>query len=93
MPEEKVVYKDAIKNLLDAFRARIGPRVRERMRAEAGVDENELKPSYRLAMHDAVVKILAEELYPGRPLDEATYEVGRAMLDNYERARFKVSWS
>src|SRR5687767_9369501 len=85
MPDEKVVYKDAVTNLLDAFRARIGPRIRERLRVEAGIEETALKPRYPLELHDAAVKILSEELFPGRPFDEATYEVGRGMLSHYGR--------
>jgi len=86
MPDEKVVYKEAVTNILDAFRARVGPKIRERLRAEAGIDEGALKPRYPLAAHDAMVKILSEELFPGRPFDEATYEVGRAMLNHYGRS-------
>lgn len=83
MPEEKVVYKEAIQNILDANRARLGPRIRDRLRSEAGIEEGALKPSYGVPTHDAVVKILAQELHPGQPLDTALYEVGRAMLNNY----------
>ena len=86
MPDEKVVYKEGITNFLEAFRPRLGPRIRERLRSEAGVDESTLKPRYPLASHDAVVKILAEELHPGTPYDSATYDVGRALLNHYGRS-------
>jgi uncharacterized protein (TIGR02265 family) len=85
MPDDKVVYKEAITNLLEANRARLGPKIRERLRAEAGVDEAALKPSYPIPTHDKVVKILGEELHPGRPQDEQDYEIGRSMMNNYGR--------
>ncbi len=85
MPDEKVVYKDAITNILDANKGRLTPRIRERMKAEAGVDDAALKPTYPIPAHDLVVKILGQELFPGRTPDDATYEVGRAMLNSYGR--------
>jgi uncharacterized protein (TIGR02265 family) len=83
--EEKLIYREGITNLLDSVRARLGPKVRERLRVEAGIDESALKPSYPLGAHDSAVKVLAEELYPGKPMDDATYEVGRGLMANYGR--------
>ncbi|MBK7861073.1 MAG: DUF2378 family protein [Archangiaceae bacterium] len=85
MADEKLHNRDAVINMLEANRARLGPRIRERLRNEAGIDEAALKPNYSLAEHDAMVKVFAEELYPGRPLEEATFEVGRSLLANYGR--------
>ncbi len=83
--DDKVVYKEGITNILAAFRSRVGPKIRERLRAELGIDEQALKPSYPLATHDAMVKLLGQELFTGQPLDTATYEVGRAMLNHFGR--------
>lgn len=85
MPDERVVYKDSITNLLDAHRPRFTHRIRERLRVEAGIDEAALKASYSILTHDLLVKILAEELHPGLSFDESTYEVGRELSKSYGR--------
>jgi uncharacterized protein (TIGR02265 family) len=82
---DKRMDKEAFTNLFDAMRSRLNPRSLERMRTEVGVDDKALAPFYPLEKYHHVIKVIAEELYPGRPMDDASYEVGRTLITNYER--------
>ena len=78
---EKRVYKDGITPTLDGVRARLHPALHERLRAEAGFDEARPSKDYPLATFDAVVKLLAAELFEG---DEA--RLGVAVLERYQHS-------
>ena len=82
---EHLVYKEGIATVLDAVRARLTPRILSRLQAEAGIDATASRPSYSLASLNALTRVLAEELYRGLPVDEATYQLGIACLKHYER--------
>src|SRR5690348_3377529 len=80
---EPVVYKDAVFSIVDGFRKELTPRMRARLLEEAGVDEAAPKPAYKPSAQDATIKIFSEELYPGRPPEEATFELGRKAMKRY----------
>jgi uncharacterized protein (TIGR02265 family) len=82
-PAEKIVFREALISTIDSVRSKFTPRVRERLLGEAGVDDKVSRPSYPLATSDAVTRILAEELFPGRSLDDATFQLGLVSLRHY----------
>ncbi len=81
---ERLVYREGIATVLDAVRPRLNPRIVSRLQAEAGIDAAASRPSYPQASLDALTRILAEELYRGLPVDEATFQLGVACLKHYE---------
>ena len=83
MGAEPLVYTDTIKNILTAVEGKVSPRIVERLQREAGVDVKALAASYPLRAHDAMVKVLAEELYPTKSIDEATHELGVSLMARY----------
>src|SRR5262245_4320575 len=78
---EKLVYRDGITPTLEGVRARLSPKLHERMRVEAGFDEGSARREYPLATFDAIVKLLATELFQG---DEA--RLGVAVLERYQHS-------
>lgn len=80
---EKVVFREGITSTIDTVRGRLTPRALERLKAEAGFDENERKPSYPLAALDATIKVLAEEFFRAPTLEQSTFELGRAAMKRY----------
>jgi len=68
---------------IDTVRSRLTPRIKARLLSEAGVDEKVSKPSYPFDSLNAVTRVLAEELFPGRSIDEATFELGLLSLKTY----------
>lgn len=83
MSVEPLVYKDTIQNILTVVEGKLSPRIVERLQREALIDVNALAASYPLKAHDAMVKVLSEELYPTKSIDEATYELGMSMMGRY----------
>jgi uncharacterized protein (TIGR02265 family) len=81
--ETRVVYREGISALLASVRARFTPRVRQRLLAECGVDEKALAPSYPWTVLDQIQEVLCQELWPGVPMDQATFELGRQALVHY----------
>jgi uncharacterized protein (TIGR02265 family) len=76
MALEQVVFDETLENLLRAYRKRLTPALTDRLKA-IGVDPTaKLKPQYPRAVHDHIVKLLADEYHPGKSTDAATYEVG-----------------
>ncbi len=89
------VYKESISNILSAVEKRLSPKILERLKKDAGIEPAALKPAYPLKTQDAMIKVLAEELYPGKHPDVATYELGTTLMARYSenvlgRAMFSV---
>jgi uncharacterized protein (TIGR02265 family) len=80
---DNVVYKEAITSTLDAVRSQLTPRIRERLKAEAGFNIDAMSPTYPLTVLDETIRVLSEEFFGGRAPDEATYELGRVALKRY----------
>ncbi len=80
---DKIVYRDGIVTTIDTVRARLSPRTWQRLASEAGVDEKVSRPSYPFETLNAVIRVLAEELFPGRSIDDATFELGLLSLKTY----------
>ncbi|MBL8958140.1 MAG: DUF2378 family protein [Myxococcaceae bacterium] len=80
---EKIVYREGISTTIDTVRARLTPRTWERLKTEAGIDEKVSKPSYPIATFDNVTRVLADELFPGRSIEDASFQLGLLALKTY----------
>jgi uncharacterized protein (TIGR02265 family) len=75
MPEA-LVTDQTIDNLLRPYRNRLLPNVVRRLSA-LGVDANgKLLPTFLRPVQDETIRVLAEEYYPGQPMDVSTRQVG-----------------
>ncbi len=81
---EEVVYDSTVEGL---FKRALGERFslhsKQRLK-DAGLDlDGKLQARYPRLKYYQFVRIAAEELYPGKPLEEAHYELGRAFIDGF----------
>lgn len=80
---EMVVFASAYESLKRALGDALDPAARERFRAH-GVDlSGRLQVAYPYQTWLESLKVAAELLAPGAPIDEATYVVGRRILESY----------
>lgn len=85
MADEFLVFEQTVEALLRAAEGRLGAAGKERLRA-AGLDvERKLKPSYPFHAWMEFIRIVAEELYPGEPLEEAARKVGEAYVAGFRQ--------
>lgn len=84
LDEPKVVFESTIDGLfLRALAGRITPRCKERLRG-AGLDlDRKLLPAYEFEKWMRVLRIAAEEVYPGERLDRAMFLLGERMVDGF----------
>jgi len=83
---EELVFDSTVEGLFKrALGARFSPRSKQRLKG-AGLDlDGPLQSRYPRVKYYELVKIAAEELYPGRSLEEAHYELGRAFFDGFQQ--------
>src|SRR5512140_827762 len=83
---EEVVYDSTVEGLFKrALGERFSLRSKQRLK-DAGLDlDGKLQSRYPRLKYYELVRIAAEELYPGKPLDEAYYELGRAFFDGFQQ--------
>ena len=80
---QMVVFSSAYESLQRALGPALDASARERFRAQ-GVDlAGRLMVAYPYETWIESVRLAAELLAPGAPLDEATYVVGRRILESY----------
>ena len=81
---DKVVFDHTIEGLfIRGLGSRLSPRARQRLK-EAGVDvDKRLLPAYPFNTWMTSLRIAAEELHPGEPLDQAMRKVGEAFIHGY----------
>lgn len=82
---EEVVFDSSVEGL---FRRALGrqmtPRCRARLK-EAGLDlETKLRPKYPRTKYYEFVNIAAEELFPGKPREQAHDALGRSFVDGFQ---------
>jgi uncharacterized protein (TIGR02265 family) len=80
---EKLVHLDALASTIDPFRAQLTPRIRDRLKTEAGFDDSATSATYPMAALDGTIRVISEEFFKGLKPDQATYELGRATLKRY----------
>ncbi|XXF79514.1 DUF2378 family protein [Myxococcaceae bacterium GXIMD 01537] len=84
MADELLVFEQTIEALFHrALNGRLTPVCKARLR-EAGLDvDQKPRPAYSLDAWMTCIRIAAEELYPGEPLDQATFKLGQAYIEGF----------
>jgi uncharacterized protein (TIGR02265 family) len=84
MADELLIFEQTIEALfVRALNGKLTPECKARL-LQAGLDvDQKLKPAYAFRSWMKFIRIVAEELYPGQPLEEATFELGVAYIDGY----------
>lgn len=82
--EERLVYIQVVEGLLQhGLRGRISPRLRLRLR-QAGIDvDRPLMPAYPVTQWMHCLRIVAEESWPGVPLEQAFRNLASAHVEGY----------
>lgn len=82
-PYRRIIFGNTLAGLYQEVRAGLSPAAHDRLR-EVGVDfRRPLLPAYPAGTFARVVQVMAEELDPGVPRDEALRRMGRRVLDGY----------
>lgn len=84
MADELLIFEQTIEALfVRALGSRLTPDCKARLR-QAGLDvDQKLKPAYPFQSWMAFIRIAAEELYPGVPLEEGTFKLGEAHIEGF----------
>ncbi|HLM43450.1 MAG TPA: DUF2378 family protein, partial [Myxococcaceae bacterium] len=84
MADELLIFEQTIEALfVRALGGRLTPDCKARLR-EAGLDvDQKIKPAYSLKSWMTFIRIAAEELYPGMPLEESTFKLGEAYIEGF----------
>ena len=84
MTGDKLVYAGTVEALfLKALENRLTPACRLRLR-EAGLDlEQKLTPTYTLEQWKLFLRIAADHIYAGMPIEAAYYSLGERFIDGY----------
>ena len=84
MADELLVFEQTIEAVfVRALHGRLPPSCKERLR-QAGLDlDRKLRPAYPFAEWMAFLRITAEELYPGEPLETGAFKIGEACIDGF----------
>lgn len=84
MADELLVFEQTIEALfVRALGSRLTPDCKARLR-DAGLDvDQKIKPAYSLKSWMAFIRIAAEELFPGVPLEESTFKLGEAYMEGF----------
>jgi uncharacterized protein (TIGR02265 family) len=84
MSHEKLVYAGTIEALFQrALENRLTPACRMRLR-EAGLDlEQKLSPTYTLEQWRQFLRVAADHIYAGMPVEAAYYSLGERFIDGY----------
>lgn len=83
--EKRLVFAHAMEGLFEkALKGRLTDRIRERVKAEAGVDlSRKFDPGYPFPRWEKCLVVVSEELFPSLPPDEALEEVGVLLTHGY----------
>ena len=82
--EQRVVFGNTFEGLYRFVSPSLGQGHAERLRAAAGVDfTKQLHPAYPAEAFVAVVREMAQQLYPAEPEAERLRRVGRAVLEGW----------
>jgi uncharacterized protein (TIGR02265 family) len=84
MADELLVFEQTIEALFHrALNGRLTPACKARLR-EAGLDvDQKPRPAYPLASWMTFLRITAEELHPGEPLEQAAFKLGQAYIEGF----------
>jgi uncharacterized protein (TIGR02265 family) len=84
MPDELLVFEQTIEAVyVRALHGRLPPTCKARLR-QAGLDlDQKLRPAYPFTSWMTFLRITAEELYPGEPLEIGAFKIGEACIDGF----------
>ncbi|WP_309892853.1 DUF2378 family protein [Archangium sp.] len=84
MPDELLVFEQTIEAVyVRALHGRLPPTCKARLR-QAGLDlDQKLRPAYPFTAWMTFLRITAEELYPGEPLEIGAFKIGEACIDGF----------
>jgi uncharacterized protein (TIGR02265 family) len=84
MADELLVFEQTIEAVfVRALHGRLPPNCKARLR-QAGLDlDQKLRPAYPFNSWMTFLRITAEELYPGEPLDKGAFKIGEACIDGF----------
>ena len=84
MADELLVFEQTIEAVfVRALHGRLTPPCKQRLR-QAGLDlDHKLRPAYPFDAWMTFLRITAEELYPGVPLEEGAFHIGEACIDGF----------
>jgi uncharacterized protein (TIGR02265 family) len=84
MADELLVFEQTIEAMFQrALSGRLTPTCKSRLR-EAGLDvDQKPRPAYTFAAWMTFVRIAAEEVFPGEPLEVAAFKLGQAHMEGY----------
>lgn len=84
MPDELLVFEQTIEAVyVRALHGRLPPTCKTRLR-QAGLDlDQKLRPAYPFTSWMTFLRITAEELYPGEPLEIGAFKIGEACIDGF----------
>lgn len=84
MADELLVFEQTIEAMFHrALNGRLTPTCKARLK-EAGLDvDQKPRPAYPLVSWMTFLRIAAEELYPGEPLDSAAFKLGLAYMEGF----------
>lgn len=83
---EKLVFNSAMEGLIQAVRMEISAKCRTRMKAIGFDNEAKLLPAYPAEQWAGVVKILAEEIYPGHAPAEGHRRLATRTVETYAQS-------
>lgn len=84
MPDELLVFEQTLEAVyVRALHGRLPPACKVRLR-QAGLDlDQKLRPAYAFDAWMTFLRITAEELYPGAPLEQGAFKLGEACIDGF----------
>jgi len=84
MADEFLVFEQTIESMFHrALNGRLTPRCKARLR-EAGLDvDQKPRPAYTLEAWMNFLRIAAEELHPGEPLEQAAFKLGLVYMEGF----------
>ncbi len=84
MADELLVFEQTLEALfLRALNGRLTPECKARLR-QAGLDvDRKLQPAYSFEAWMEFVRITAEELFPGEPLEQGIWKLGDAYVEGF----------
>jgi uncharacterized protein (TIGR02265 family) len=83
--KDRLVFSQALEGLfIKALKDKVTDRIRERVKAEAGVDlQKPFDPAYPISRWEKCLVVCAEELFPERSLELGVQEVGFLLTRGY----------
>jgi uncharacterized protein (TIGR02265 family) len=84
MADELLVFEQTIEAVfVRALHGRVTPNCKARLR-QAGLDlDRKLRPAYPFDAWMTFLRITAEELFPGEPLEQGAFQIGEACIDGF----------